>query len=88
MVAKNKRINNKELDLKISENFKKIIKENYKTVKECSLAGKWGEKYLTNAIGKIKNGKYPTIDQIKKIAELCNCNFIDFFQINKKSPKI
>lgn len=81
MVAKNRGINNKELDFKISENFKKIIKKKYKTVKECSLAGTWGEKYLTNAIGRIKNGKYPTIEQIKKIAELCDCNFIDFFQV-------
>lgn len=88
MVAKNKKINNKELDLKISENFKKILKEKYKTVKECSVAGEWGEKYLTNTISKIKNGKYPTIDQIKKIAELCDCDFVDFFKIDKKSPKI
>lgn len=76
MVVKKIDINNK-----IANNIKNIIKSKFKTVKDASVAGGWGEKYLTNMISKIKNtGNYPSIPQLLEIATLCECELKDFFE--------
>lgn len=76
MVVKKVDINNK-----IANNIKNIIKSKFKTVKDASVAGGWGEKYLTNMISKIKNaGNYPSIPQLLEIATLCECDLKDFFE--------
>lgn len=73
--------NKRELDLLIADNFNKLIKNKYKTVVECSIENFNSPKYLTNTISGIRKGRYPSIPRIKEIAEICDCEFIEFFKI-------
>lgn len=76
MVAKNIDVN-----IRIAENIKKRINKKFKTTKEASIAGGWGEKYLTNTISKIKNSElYPSVPQLIEIANLCGCDIKEFFK--------
>ena len=70
-----------ETDVLIAENFNKIIKNKYKTVVECSIENFNSQKYLTNTIYRIRQGKYPSVSRIKELAKICDCEFIDFFNI-------
>ena len=70
-----------EINLRIAENVKKRINKKYKTTKEASIAGGWGEKYLTNMLSDLKNkNHFPSIPQLVKIANLCNCDIKEFFK--------
>ena len=71
----------KETDILIAENFNRIIKTKYKTVVECSIENFNSQKYLTNTIYAIKQGKYPSIPRIKELAKICDCEFTEFFNI-------
>lgn len=66
---------------KIANNIRKKIKDKFKTVKDASITGGWGEKYLTNMISDLKNkNNYPSIPQLIKVAALCECDLKDFFE--------
>ena len=70
-----------ETDILIAENFNRIIKTKYKTVSECSIENFNSQKYLTNTIARIRKGRYPSISRIKELAKICNCDFIEFFNV-------
>ncbi len=74
-------VKNDDINLKIANNIRKKIKDKFKTVKDASVTGGWGEKYLTNMMSKIKNGGiYPSIPQLLEVATLCECELKDFFE--------
>lgn len=74
-------VKNFEINKRIANNIKKMIKIKFKTTKAASIAGGWGEKYLTNMISKIKNyGNYPSVPQLLEIANLCECDLKEFFR--------
>lgn len=80
-MKKNLKRTEQETDILIAENFNKLIKNKYKTIVECSIENFNSQKYLTNTISKIRQGKYPSIPRIKELAKICDCEFIDFFKI-------
>lgn len=68
-------------DKKVSDNIKNTIKSKYNTVTECARLNGINHKYLNNTINKISHGQYPSIKFLKEIAQICNCDFTDFFRV-------
>lgn len=73
-----------EKDKNISKNIRKMIKNNYPSVAECARKNQLNDRYLNNTISKISHGQYPSIKFLKKIAEMCGCDFTDFFKIEEQ----
>lgn len=73
-----------KIDELVSLNIKKRIRNKYTNISECAKNNKMTPAYLINTIGKIKKGKYPSIKRLKKIAEICECSFTDFFEAEAK----
>lgn len=66
---------------RVAENIKKCIKNKYKTIKDCSIKNFNSKHYLNNLISEMRTKeKYPTVKRLQEIAEICDCDFIDFFK--------
>lgn len=70
------------LDEKISKNIKKIMREKFGTGTECAKLLGVSARSLNDSINKIKNGHYPSVKQLKRIAKVCECEITDFFKVD------
>lgn len=70
------------IDGKISRNIQKIIKEKFRTGTECAKAMGVSARSLNDSVNKIKLGKYPSVKQLKRIANVCECEITDFFKVD------
>lgn len=68
-------------DKLVAENIRNKIKTKYTTVTECAKTNGINHKYLNNTINKISHGQYPSIKFLKEIAQICDCDFTDFFRV-------
>lgn len=68
------------IDIKVSENIKKIVREKYKTGTACAEKLGMSSRALNDSINNIKSNRYPSIKFLKKIAEACDCDITDFFR--------
>lgn len=70
------------IDEVVSINIKKHLKNKFGNIKIAAEQLNMNKRYLENTIYKIKNGSYPSMKKIKKIAEVCECEITDFFKID------
>lgn len=70
------------VDEKVSKKIKEKLKEKFGNIKIAAENLNMNKRYLENTIYKIKNGSYPSMKKIKKMAEICECEITDFFNID------
>ena len=74
---------NKDINLILLKNIELNLKRKFGTVKQASISGGWGEKYLTNMLSDLRKGSsFPSIPQLVKIANLCEVEVYNFFIID------
>ncbi|MGL4954311.1 MAG: helix-turn-helix domain-containing protein [Cetobacterium sp.] len=70
------------LDEKISKNIKNIMRNKFGTGTKCAEVLGVSPRSLNDSINKIKQNKYPSIKQLKRIASVCDCEITDFFKVD------
>lgn len=72
----------KNIDKKISENIKKIVREKHKTGTACAKVLGISSRAFNDSINNIKGNQYPSVKYLKRIAKACDCNITDFFKVD------
>ncbi|MGL4934969.1 MAG: helix-turn-helix transcriptional regulator [Cetobacterium sp.] len=69
------------VDEQISWRIRKLIKEKHGSGSNLAKNLNITPQALNDSIADIRKGKYPSVKKLKKIAEACDCQITDFFNI-------